>query len=205
MTSDSPLPSVIFVLGGPGSGKGTQCSLITQHFPYTHLSAGDLLREERQRPNSEFGELIAQYIREGQIVPVEITVNLIRRAMEQKIAEVAIDDVSHGRKFLIDGYPRNADNLAGWRALLDSSVHIKGCLFFDCPEEVMEQRLLKRGETSGRSDDNMESIRKRFRTYVKETMPVIEEFRGLGLLKEVKADRDVDDVWMEVKDIISNM
>lgn len=201
-------PSVIFVLGGPGSGKGTQCSLITQHFPYTHLSAGDLLREERQRPNSEYGELIEQHIRDGLIVPVHITVNLIKRAMERVAAEEnKMDGAISSRSacFLIDGYPRNAENLAGWRELMDTKVEMKGCLFFDCPEEVMEGRLLKRGETSGRSDDNMESIRKRFKTYVKETMPVIEEFRAMGLLKEVRADRGVQEVWEEVKQIVAHM
>ena len=192
-------PSVVFVLGGPGSGKGTQCSLISEQFNYTHLSAGDLLREERQRPGSEFGELIEQYIREGAIVPVHITVNLLKRAMH-KFAQTGSE------KFLIDGYPRNAENLSGWRELLpDSVVHISACLFFDCPEQVMEERLLGRGLTSGRSDDNIESIRKRFKTYVNDTVPVIDEFRSLGLLKAIKADRKVDDVWYDVKNIFTNL
>ena len=61
---------VVFVLGGPGAGKGTQCSRLVKDFGFDHLSAGDLLREERQRPNSPYGELINSYIKEGQIVPM---------------------------------------------------------------------------------------------------------------------------------------
>ncbi|KAG8014011.1 UMP-CMP kinase, partial [Nibea albiflora] len=76
-------PQVVFVLGGPGAGKGTQCSKIVEGYGYTHLSAGDLLREERAREGSEFGQLIANYIKEGKIVPVEITINLLRKAMEE--------------------------------------------------------------------------------------------------------------------------
>ncbi len=190
-------PSVVFVLGGPGSGKGTQCSLVAQEFQYTHLSAGDLLREERQRVGSEYGELIERYIREGAIVPVHITVNLIKRAMEKS---------QSSRLFLIDGYPRNADNLHGWNEILPASaVTVSACLFFDCPEEVMEERLLSRGLTSGRSDDNIESIRKRFKTYVNDTVPVIEEFRKQSKLKTVRADQTVDDVWKEVKAIFEQL
>ncbi|TMS09706.1 UMP-CMP kinase [Larimichthys crocea] len=99
-------PQVVFVLGGPGAGKGTQCSRIVEGYGYTHLSAGDLLREERAREGSEFGQLIANYIKEGKIVPVEITINLLRKAMEETMQK---DEKKF--RFLIDGFPRNEDNL----------------------------------------------------------------------------------------------
>ena len=190
-------PVVVFVLGGPGSGKGTQSLKISEKFGFKHLSAGDLLREERSREGSEFGQLIESFIRDGKIVPVEITVNLIKRAMEE-----------HGwanGKFLIDGFPRNLDNLTGWRNLLEGKVEEKLCLFFDCPEAVMERRLLARGESSGRSDDNLESIRKRFRTYVNETVPIIESFREKGKVAHVMADKPVSEVWAEVDGIFSRL
>jgi UMP-CMP kinase len=75
-------PSVIFVLGGPGSGKGTQCSKMVTDYSFVHLSAGDLLRAERDREGSELGELINSYIVEGKIVPVAITCKLIENAMK---------------------------------------------------------------------------------------------------------------------------
>ncbi|EER02165.1 conserved hypothetical protein [Perkinsus marinus ATCC 50983] len=190
-------PSVVFVLGGPGAGKGTQCDLIEKEFGFMHLSAGDLLREERNREGSEYGDLIEKYIREGAIVPVEITVNLLKRAMEKR-------DWEHG-KFLIDGFPRNEDNLDGWERVLGGKVDEKFCLFFDCPEDVMEKRLLSRGKTSGRSDDNLESIRKRFRTYEAETRPIIERFKAKGKERRVNADRSVDEVWSDVKDIFEKI
>ncbi|EER06491.1 conserved hypothetical protein [Perkinsus marinus ATCC 50983] len=190
-------PSVVFVLGGPGAGKGTQCDLIEKEYGYVHLSAGDLLREERNREGSEYGDLIEKYIREGAIVPVEITVNLLKRAMEQR-------DWEHG-KFLIDGFPRNEDNLDGWERVLGGKVDEKFCLFFDCPEGVMEKRLLSRGKTSGRSDDNLESIRKRFRTYEADTMPIIVRFKAKGKERRVNADRSVEEVWFDVKNIFEKM
>src|SRR5437763_8643303 len=73
---------VIFVLGGPGAGKGTQCAKLVADYGFKHLSAGDLLREEQDRPGSEFGEMIKTYIKEGTIVPMEVTVQLLENAMK---------------------------------------------------------------------------------------------------------------------------
>lgn len=77
----SAKPKVVFVLGAPGSGKGTQCSKIVENFGYVHLSAGDLLREERARADSQYGTLIEDCIKNGKIVPVEITCSLLENAM----------------------------------------------------------------------------------------------------------------------------
>lgn len=100
-TRSSPLwsPSdvtVVFVLGGPGSGKGTQCAKLVKDYGFKHLSAGDLLREEQDRPGSEFGEMIKTYIKEGTIVPMEVTIQLLENAMRS-----AMDEGKKG--FLIDG------------------------------------------------------------------------------------------------------
>ena len=88
--------SVVFVLGGPGAGKGTQCANLVRDYGFQHLSAGDLLRAEQARPGSEFGELIKGYIKDGKIVPMEVTVALLENAMR--------DGIEKGNtKFLIDG------------------------------------------------------------------------------------------------------
>ena len=182
-------PQVVFVLGGPGAGKGTQCKLIESEFGFLHLSAGDLLREERARPNSEFGELIETCLKEGRIVPVEITCSLLKRAMEE----------AGQNKFLVDGFPRNLDNLTGWKKVMGDSVDEIFCLFLECPEAVMERRLVARGATSGRCDDNLESIRKRFAVFLESTMPIVEHFRGVGKLRMVTSDQPVEIVWPKVK------
>lgn len=97
------LPKVIFVLGGPGAGKGTQCERLARDFGMSHLSAGELLRRERESGSAD-GELIENCIRNGVIVPVRITLSLLRRALETSACS----------RFLVDGFPRNADNLEGW-------------------------------------------------------------------------------------------
>lgn len=168
-------PNVVFVLGGPGAGKGTECAKLVQEYGFVHLSAGDLLREERKN-GGEQGELIDSYIKEGKIIPVAITIGLIKTAMEKAGAD--------GKdKFLIDGFPRNADNLDGWNKIMDDVCVVHFCLYMECTEEIMQQRILGRDE--GRADDNIEAVRKRFKTYVESTMPIIKIFEQRELLKQV--------------------
>lgn len=90
--------TVIFVLGGPGAGKGTQCSRLVEDYGFKHLSAGDLLREEQDRPGSEFGEMIRTYIKEGTIVPMEVTIQLLENAMK-----ATMEKEKEKTMFLIDG------------------------------------------------------------------------------------------------------
>lgn len=192
-SGESAKPKVVFVLGAPGAGKGTQCEKIVEHFGYTHLSAGDLLREERKRDGSEYGALIEEKIKNGQIVPVEITCALLENAMNHTM------EASGNDKFLIDGFPRNEDNLQGWMRKMSDKVHLQFVLFFECSDDECIQRCLKRGESSGRSDDNLESLKKRFNTYINDTMPIIEHYRKHDLVKSIDATAKPDEVFEVVK------
>jgi UMP-CMP kinase len=182
---------VVFVLGGPGAGKGTQCANLVRDYGFTHLSAGDLLREEQDRPGSEFGEMIKTYIKEGQIVPMEVTIQLLENAMNAEIEK------SGGRKFLIDGFPRKMDQALKFEEVV---VPSKFTLFFDCDEATMKERLLNRGKTSGRADDNEESIKKRFRTFVETSMPVVEHFEKEGRVVKVDATKGPEEVYTHVRE-----
>jgi len=185
--------NVVFVLGGPGSGKGTQCARISEEFKWVHLSAGDLLRAERAK-GSELGEQIDHHIKNGTIVPVEVTCSLLENAM------IANKDVTHD--FLIDGFPRNKDNLDGWQRQMSAKTDVKFTLFFDCTEEICTERCLQRGQAgSGRTDDNIESLRKRFVTNKESTMPIVDHFEEKGLLRKVDATRSPDEVYDDVKSL----
>ncbi|KAL9234667.1 hypothetical protein vseg_009513 [Gypsophila vaccaria] len=176
--------TVVFVLGGPGSGKGTQCSNIVQHFGYTHLSAGDLLRAEI-KSGSENGAMIQTIIKEGKIVPSEVTVQLLQQAMED----------CENDKFLIDGFPRNDENRLAFEAV--TGIEPEFVLFFDCPEEEMARRLL--GRNQGREDDNIETIRKRFKVYMESSLPVIEYYNAKGKVRKIDAAKPVEEVFEDVK------
>jgi len=165
--------AVFFVMGGPGSGKGTQCAKLVEHFGFVHLSAGDLLREEVSS-GSEVGLEIARIIEEGQIVKSEVTVGLLRNAMKQRSGP-----------FLVDGFPRSLSNLQAFEDVFEPCEMM---LFLQLSEGEMEARLLKRGESSGRSDDNSVTIRKRFHTFAHDSMPVVQRMEQRGLLRCIDAD-----------------
>ncbi|XP_010551751.1 PREDICTED: UMP-CMP kinase 3-like [Tarenaya hassleriana] len=181
-------PSVVFVLGGPGSGKGTQCANIVEHFGYTHLSAGDLLRAEI-KSGSENGTMIQNMIKEGKIVPSEVTIKLLQKAMQENGNE----------KFLIDGFPRNEENRAAFENV--TKIEPKFVLFFDCSEEEMERRLLNRNQ--GRDDDNIETIRKRFKVFLESSLPVVKYYEAKGKVQKIDAGKPVEEVFEAVKAIFA--
>lgn len=190
----------MFLLGGPGSGKGTQSANLVRDYGFIHLSAGDLLRAEQVREGSQYGDLIRTYIKEGKIVPMEITVALLSNAMAEALAAGAGATAEGGKKkarFLIDGFPRKLDQAVFFE---DTVCPSEMTLFLDCPEEVMEKRLLKRGETSGRDDDNAESIRKRFRVFVETSMPVVRAFEEQQKVLSVSATGTVDEVYARIRE-----
>jgi len=188
-TFDPQKVTVVYILGGPGSGKGTQSTRLVQDYGFIHMSAGDLLRAEQDRQGSQYGQMIKDYIRDGKIVPMEVTVKLLENAMHEKLDKEA----SGGRgRFLIDGFPRQMDQAI----FFEESVCPSRCtLFLDCPEDVMKERLLNRGKTSGRSDDNEESIKKRFKTFVETSMPVVDYFKQQGKVVKVSAAGSVGEVY----------
>lgn len=175
---------IAFVLGGPGSGKGTQSAKLVEEFGVVHLSAGDLLRAHMKSGTPD-GQMVADMIANGQIVPSSVTVALLQAAM----------DASGKRQFLIDGFPRNEENRAAFEA--QTGIQPRFVLFFDCPEDVMERRLLSRNE--GRTDDNIETIRKRFRVFVEQSMPVVAHYERDGKVARIVADRAPEDIYKEVR------
>lgn len=187
--------TVVFFLGGPGSGKGTQSARLVRDYAFTHLSAGDLLRAEQNRPGSQYGDLIRSYILEGTIVPMEITVALLSNAMADALAET--QSSGKPKRFLIDGFPRKLDQAVFFEETVCVSEFT---LFLDCPEDVMQERLLKRGETSGRDDDNAESIRKRFRVFVETSMPVVDNYEASGKVVSIEATGSVDEVYQRIRE-----
>ncbi|CAG9465503.1 unnamed protein product [Pedinophyceae sp. YPF-701] len=178
---------VVFVLGGPGSGKGTQCNMLLQEEAQegdrsvVHLSAGELLRA-LVRGGSEEGEMVKAITSRGHIVPSYITVNLMVQAMCEQPA---------GTLFVIDGYPRNDDNRSSWHSL---GLDCEAVVFLDCSEDVLVTRLLGRDE--GRADDRDETvIRERIRVFNEETMPQVLHYEAQGKLRRVPANGTVEEVF----------
>ncbi|KAG8464124.1 hypothetical protein KFE25_000292 [Diacronema lutheri] len=182
--------AVVFVLGGPGSGKGTQCELLHRAHGFAHLSAGELLRAEASKP-TPLGERISRILADGQIVPSSVTVELLRHAM-----------AAQSGPFLIDGFPRSLENLQVYEQQCDGAP-CAFMLYLDLSEDEMCARLLERGQSSGRSDDNLPTIRKRFRTFHEQTLPVLELVERRGLLRRVRATGSPAEVFAAIQPLFS--
>lgn len=208
---------VIFVLGGPGAGKGTQSERIVDTYKCVHLSVGELLRAGAEKEGFEHADLVKECLVKGKIVPVEVSLGLLRIAMDEKANEVLADGEGYGsRIFLVDGFPRNFDNVNGWMKHMPSYTAVLGALVYNCPIEVLEKRILSRAETSRRSDDNLESARKRFNTFRRETLPVVralerveqlqsDEFGGSQLkVFNIDATGTVEEVWQATENAMDS-
>ena len=179
---------VIFVVGPPGVGKNTQCDKLVQKYNFIHFSTGDLLREEISR-GTEDGKLIKTIMSQGKYVPVKITCGLIKKEM---------DNYSKDKIFLIDGYPRNQDNIDGWNQIFGDKYILITSIIMDCDENELEKRLIERAKSSGRIDDNIEVIKKRFKTHIEESKPIEEKLKKMGTSIEINCNNSVDNIFNQI-------
>ena len=184
----------IALFGPPGAGKGTQSDFLIKKYNLFYLSTGDLLRKEIAE-KTLLGQEAQSIISTGGLVSDEVIVQII---------EKTITDHPEANGFLFDGFPRTyvqAYILEGLMLKLNTSLT---CLIsLDLPEEVCVQRLLNRGKTSGRSDDNETVIRNRLREYTEKTLPVLQFYKEKGICFEVNGLNSIDQVTSEIDGIVA--
>ena len=184
----------IILFGPPGSGKGTQSEKIVERFELIHLSTGNLLRQEIA-DQTALGLAAKSFMDKGQLVPDEVVIAMIGSCLEHH---------PEARGFLFDGFPRTVAQAEALDKLLAlKKTGICKVLALEVSEEELVKRLVKRGETSGRSDDtNEEIIRNRYNVYKKETEPVAEHYAQLGKLVRIKGEGSVDDIFSALSSCI---
>lgn len=187
-----PSPHVVFVLGGPGAGKGTMCELAKEQLGWVHLSMGDLLRAERQS-SGEVPCEIEKAMNDGRLVPDAILMTVLGNAMER------ITRSTGKRNFLLDGFPRSLSNLTAWKEAFGEEAELPKMLYFECPFEELKKRILGRAKYSGRSDDNVESMKLRFETFRTESLPMVELFKSRGKCVEIDTSQDRQAVYEIVR------
>nr|XP_022325280.1 adenylate kinase isoenzyme 5-like isoform X1 [Crassostrea virginica] len=185
--------NVVFVVGGPGSGKGTQCDLIVKKYGFTHLSTGDLLRAEVQSGTPR-GKNLVEIMQKGELVPMDVVLDLLKESISAKA------DSSKG--FLIDGYPREMDQGVKFEEQITTP---KCVLYFEVSDDTMTKRLLGRAQTSGRVDDNEETIKQRLKTFHDVTTPVIDYYSKKNMVQKVPAEASADEVFEQVQKILDSM
>lgn len=176
----------LILFGPPGSGKGTQSARVVSAYQLQHISTGDLLRDEVGR-ETPLGVEAKKYMDQGALVPDEVVIGMISSK---------IDAMPDARGFIFDGFPRTRAQAEALDRLLDfkgTEIHL--VLAMEVPEPELITRLLGRGATSGRSDDNEEVIGKRIKEYYAKTEAVAEHYEALGKLERIKGDGTMDEVF----------
>ena len=184
----------LILFGPPGSGKGTQSEKIVQKFGLKHLSTGDLLRRELSE-KTPLGIEAKNFMDKGQLVPDEVVIGMI---------DSCLDKNTDAKGFLFDGFPRTVAQAEALDRLLSfKKTSITKVLALEVSEEELIKRLLKRGETSGRSDDtNEEVIRQRFAVYKKDTAAVAGHYKELGKFESIKGEGSVDEIFEALSNAI---
>lgn len=204
----------IVLLGAPGAGKGTQAQKLVADYGVAHISTGDLLRAA-VKAGTKLGVKAKSYMDEGKLVPYQLVVDLVKERLEA-------DDAQKG--FILDGFPRNsAQAVTLDSALSEMGRNLDAALLVDVKADVIVKRLSSRrtcrecgytapagtdkcpscgGEMYQRDDDKPETIQRRLDVYENQTAPLVEYYKGKGLLKVVDGDRPVDEVYADVKELL---
>lgn len=177
----------IVLFGPPGSGKGTQAQNLIEKFNLKQISTGDLFRYNMKN-DTDLGKLAKSYIDKGELVPDQVTTDML-------VDEVKKPTAAAG--FIFDGYPRTANQTAELERIVKEVLNseISVCLSLVVDDEILVERLLKRGETSGRTDDsNEEIIRNRIKEYYTKTAEVAELYKQQGKYVEINGVGEIDEI-----------
>ena len=187
-------PQVLLIIGGPGAGKGTICKYLIDDFNFiSTFSTGDLLRNIVKEKKVEGWEKLDSDMKEGKLISSERVLFYLKDAIVKSDKKI----------ILVDGYPRNKENIDTWDKIMPEIVDIKAVLFFDCSEELMKKRIY--GRKDGRSDDNEETINKRINIFEKETKPLLPIFSKKGILIRIDCNKKMEDIYEDVKKVLRDL
>lgn len=181
----------LVVFGAPGSGKGTQSARLIDEYGLYHISTGDLLRDHIAR-GTELGKLADSYISQGHLIPDELMISILDHTLES--------NVETARGVIFDGFPRTIEQARALNEMLarrGSKVH--AVVGLEVEDSELIDRLLKRGQDSGRSDDNLETINERLQVYNRQTAPLRDFYKAEGKYHGVKGSGAIDDIFNSIK------
>jgi len=183
----------LLLLGPPGAGKGTQAERLMHALGIPQISTGDMLRAA-VKAGSEIGRRAKVFMDRGDLVPDEVVIGVAEERLRQP-------DAAKG--FILDGFPRTAAQAEALDAMLRRlGVGLERCVALRVDEDELVERLLKRAELEGRSDDNEETIRNRMRVYREKTQPLIDYYAGRGVLEEVDGEGSLDEVAARIEEAL---
>lgn len=187
----------IVIFGAPGSGKGTQSDLLIKKYGFGHISTGDVLRNEIKN-GTELGKTAKGYIDNGQLIPDELMVSILASVYDGFGADHA--------GVIFDGFPRTIAQAEALKAMLAERGHaVAAMIELDVPEAELMKRLIKRGQESGRSDDNEETIKTRLDVYHNQTSPLIDWYEKEGIHNHIDGLGELDRIFKDICEVVDNI
>ncbi len=186
----------LVIFGAPGSGKGTQSDLLVAKYGFRHISTGDVLRAEIKQ-GTELGRTAQQFIDKGQLIPDELMIEILASVY---------DSLCPCEGVIFDGFPRTIPQAEALKEMLaQRGTEVSAVLQLEVPEEMLTERLLNRGKTSGRADDNAETIRKRLEVYHSQTAPLAAWYAAEGKLHAIKGYGALEEINAALCEVIDNV
>ena len=186
----------LVIFGAPGSGKGTQSDLLVAKYGFRHISTGDVLRAEIKQ-GTELGRTAQQFIDKGQLIPDELMIEILASVY---------DSLCPCEGVIFDGFPRTIPQAEALKKMLaQRGTEVSAVLQLEVPEEMLTERLLNRGKTSGRADDNAETIRKRLEVYHSQTAPRAAWYTAEGKLHAIKGYGALEEINAALCGVIDNV
>ncbi|MFW5582686.1 MAG: adenylate kinase [Bacteroidales bacterium] len=186
----------LVIFGAPGSGKGTQSDLLVAKYGFRHISTGDVLRAEIKQ-GTELGRTAQQFIDKGQLIPDELMIEILASVY---------DSLCPCEGVIFDGFPRTIPQAEALKNMLaQRGTEVSAVLQLEVPEEMLTERLLNRGKTSGRADDNAETIRKRLEVYHSQTAPLAAWYAAEGKLHAIKGYGALEEINAALCGVIDNV
>ena len=186
----------LILFGPPGAGKGTQAKLICDQFDLNQISTGDLLRNE-VKMKTDIGKVIDETISKGDFATDEIVNELIKNVVFDPIKK---------NKLIFDGYPRSLSQAKNLDLLLNNSKQKIDYIFFlNVKKDTIIKRIEKRKILEKRADDNLNTILKRYDTYMETTKPVLDFYKKDSGFNEIDGNQEIGDIFIEIKGILPNI
>ena len=193
----------IVIFGAPGSGKGTQSDKIIAEFGVAHISTGDVLRAEI-KANTDLGSIASKYIQDGKLVPDDLIINMLAKTLDKLIRDANICDGHNLPGVIFDGFPRTiAQAEALDEMMAERGEQVNYVIGLEVDDEELIKRIVERGKTSGRSDDNAETAKKRLETYYAQTLPLKEFYVSQGKYVKIQGVGSIDDIYSEIRNVLT--
>ena len=181
----------IVIFGAPGSGKGTQSENLISHYGLFHISTGEVLRDNIAR-GTELGKIADTYISDGKLIPDDLMISIL--------ADILDNTPEAKNGVIFDGFPRTINQAGALKEMLaERGARVDAVVGLEVDEDELIDRLIKRGKESGRSDDNLETIKKRLQVYHSQTQPLRDYYMKEGTYLPIKGVGTVEGIFESIK------